>query len=79
MYIFPNMIEMGLKEGKTWPSHDHKQIASTIGLCNPNVTTMDTLQAVVTAVCAVPQERIRRVSYKELVDEFDLPDVQIYL
>lgn len=37
MYIFPDMIEMGLKEGEQFKSEDHRFVAVSIGLCNADV------------------------------------------
>ncbi len=43
MYIFPEMIDMGLKDDQSWPSDQHKGLAQTLYLCNPNITTRDHL------------------------------------
>ena len=75
MYIYEEMIDLGLKEGQTWPSDEHKHVAITIGLGNSNVTTKDKLIEIVQSVLKVPQERIKLVRYNELVAEFGCPAV----
>lgn len=73
MYIFNEMIDLGLKEGQEFTSEDHKIVAQTIGLRNPNVTNRDILVDIVQAVLKVPQDRIRKITYEELVKEFGCP------
>lgn len=75
MYAFPDMINIGLKEGQEFPSDDHRQVAQNIGLCNRNVFDADTLTEIVQSVIKVPADRIRTVTLIELCDEFDCPRV----
>jgi len=75
MYAFPEMIDMGLQEGQKWTSSAHKQVASSIGLCNSNVTTRDCLTDIVQSILKVPQERIKLITIRELYNEFGCPQV----
>ena len=75
MYLLESMIDLG----KTiWPSNDHRKVAVRIAICNPNVTTAEMLGNICRAVVKVPQSSIREVTYQELVDEFEMPDVEIF-
>lgn len=75
MYGFAEMIEMGLQEGEEFASEDHRTVAVNLGICNPRVTTRDTLVGLVTAVNKIPADRIRTVTPDELKSEFDDGDV----
>ncbi len=75
MYAFPEMINIGLKEGQEFPSEDHKTVAQNIGLCNSNVHDATTLTEIVQSVIRVPADRIRTVTILELFEEFDCPEV----
>ena len=75
MYIFPEMINMGLNKGQDWPSPEHKQVASALGLENSYVTTRDTLTEIVQSVLRVPADRIKLVTADDLATEFRCPVV----
>ena len=77
MYICEGMIEIGLKEGQHFPTTNHREVACSITLCNTNVRAADVLMTVVQAVLKVPVKRIRKVTYHQLIKEFDMPDVGI--
>ena len=75
MYILESMIDLG----KTiWPSNDHRIVAARIAICNPNVTTAEMLKNICEAVAKVPQNDIREITYQDLVDKFEMPDVKIF-
>lgn len=74
MYAFPEMIEL---TGREFPTPAHKQVAQRIAICNPNVFQADVLAAVVDAINAVPNKRIKGVTYDELVNDFNMPDVGV--
>ncbi len=78
MYILPEFLEYGLKDGQIWPSDIHKTVAGVVALCNPNVTTRDRLNEVVQSILKVPLNRIEGITYPQLVSEFGLPDVGIF-
>ena len=75
MYICPEMIDMGLEEGSEWPSDAHRVVAQTLGIGNPNIVDWGTLRTICQSVVKVPQERIKKVTYEQLKDEFDLPPI----
>lgn len=77
MYIVPDMIDLGLEEGQTWPSPVHKEVAQAIALTNPNVNTRDTLMAIVKVVNQIPQNKIEKITYNQLIRK-GLPDVGMY-
>lgn len=68
MYIFPEMIEMGLKEGEKWSSEDHREVAMTVCLCNPLITSRDDLQHNVGIINSISQENIRTVTGADLIE-----------
>jgi hypothetical protein len=74
MYCLESMIDLGLKNGQTFPSEEHKDVAMTLGLCNPRVTDRTTLTEIVQAVCKVPAERIKTITLDEIIKEFDCPN-----
>jgi len=75
MYVFPTMINLGLEENQLFPTGAHKHVASRIALRNSNVTNRDTLTEIVQAVLRVPTDRIKEVTLRQLIDEFNCPDV----
>lgn len=50
MYIVPEFIDMGLTEGRTWPTPKHREVAQFLFLCNPNITKLDSLIASVVSL-----------------------------
>jgi len=77
MYICEEMIDLGIKKNY-WKSENHKQVAKTIALCNPNVTARWTLDMIRNAINKVPKNKIKKILYNDLVAEFNMPDVGIY-
>ena len=75
MYLLESMIDLG----KTiWPSNDHREVAVCIAICNPNVATAEMLGDICRAVVKVPQSDIQKITYQDLVDKFEMPDVEIF-
>lgn len=66
MYAVESMIDMGLKKDQKWPSKAHRKVACEIALCNPMVTTRDQLNSIVQKVCAIPQDKIKKVTFADL-------------
>lgn len=77
MYIFPDMIDMGLKDGQSWPSDAHRVVASRLGLSNSRVTTRDALTELCQAVIAIPQDRIETVTHNDCAIEFKVPFIPV--
>jgi hypothetical protein len=73
MYLFDYMIDYGLPAGQDWPSPAHRQVAVNALPGNPLIDSMDKLQLAVRAVCAVPADRIKAVTMRNLVEEFGAP------
>lgn len=73
MYIFPEMIDMGLAEGQTWPSPEHRVVAQNLGLCNPDVRERDRLTEICQGVIKIPQDRIKTVTPVQCREEFHIP------
>lgn len=71
MYMIPDMIDMGLKTGQTWPSKAHRQVAQNLFLCNPLIMCRDALNDGVQKVIAIPKHRIKTITLAEL-PEFGL-------
>ncbi len=66
MYIYPGMINLGLKKNQSFPSEDHKKVAQNISLENPRVNTRDKLTQIVQEVILVPQNKIRHITMRDL-------------
>ena len=77
MYMLPDMIDLGFQhdEEPKWTSEDHKTVAMNVCLCNPRVTTRDSLIDMVAKINKIPQERIRTVTLNDLRDEFEVPNL----
>ena len=60
MYILEDFIDMGL-EDESWSSDDHRKVASTICLCNPNVFSMEKLCNNVQIINHISMNRIIEV------------------
>lgn len=73
MYAFDEMIELGLKEGQSWPNDAYRKVAVTIGLCNPRVDDRDKLIEICQAILQVPEDRIKLVTLEDLIFEFKVP------
>ena len=66
MYIFPEMIDMGLEEKQEWPNKAFREVAKNILLCNPRVTTRDALNQGVQKVLSIPEDEIKTVTFADL-------------
>ena len=73
MYAFPEMIDMGLKEGQQWPSEIHRAVAQNLALYNPDVRTRDHLTDIVQKIITVPMDRIKMLTLAQARDEFQVP------
>jgi hypothetical protein len=63
MYVFEEMIDLGLEEGKQWTSPLHKTVAQNLLLNNPRITTRDTLTECVNKINSIPKSEIRSFSF----------------
>jgi len=68
MYVFPEMIDMGLDEGQEWPNEIYKMVAQSILLCNPMITSRDDLTNGVQKVLLIPDDKIREITFADLPD-----------
>lgn len=66
MYMIPNMIDMGLKEGEEWPTQVHKEVAMSVLLCNPSINTKDKLTEGVSKILKIPNDVIKTVTINDL-------------
>ena len=73
MYIFEELIDLGLEEGQKWPSDAHRKVAAHLGLQNPRVTNKDALTKICQKVIAIPEDRIKSVTISECREEFEVP------
>jgi hypothetical protein len=67
MYMLDNMIEMGLKEGESWASDMHREVAMNVCLCNPNITSRDALTYNVGIINKIPKKDINKVTFADLL------------
>lgn len=77
MYIFPEMIQLGLSDGQRWPSPAHKKVAQTVCLCNPRVRSRDTLQNMVEKINAIPKDKIKLVTLGDLARVYKVPCISL--
>lgn len=78
MYIFPDMIDLGLKGDQEWPEDEaYCNVAQTVGLCNSLVTTRGSLTEVVQAVLSVPKSEVRRVTVFDLATIYKVPYIRL--
>jgi len=77
MYMIEGMIDMGLKEGQTWPTDAHRKVAQFMGLFNSRVTTRDALYEVVQAVIKVPADQIELVTAIDLATKYNVPYISL--
>lgn len=68
MYVFENMIEIGMGKGKKWPSGAHKKVAINALLCNPRITSAEILKRNIEIINKIPKERIKKVTRAELFE-----------
>jgi hypothetical protein len=68
MYMFPDMVNMGLPKGASWPSEAHKQVAVNLLICNPNINNMDLLHSGVVNILNIPEEKIKTITLHDLSD-----------
>jgi hypothetical protein len=67
------MIYMGLKDDQEFPTPAHLNICENIILGNSQITTRDQLTEVVQIVIAIPNDRIKIITYEDMVNEFNCP------
>ena len=75
MYAIPDMINLGLTNGKEFPSESHKKVAQNIAICNPSVFKKELLVQIVDAVCRVPEQYILTITAEQMIDAYGCPDV----
>ena len=78
MYIFPDMIDMGLKDGQEWPEDEaYRKVAQHLLLQNSLVFDLSTLIEGVQWVLDIPAERIRNITLNDILNDktrpFDIP------
>lgn len=66
MYIFEDMIEMGLEEGQEWSSEIHRIIAVEVCIQNPRITSLELLINNVRIINSIPVNEIRKVTFTNL-------------
>lgn len=74
MYIFPEMINMGLKEGEEWTSETHKIVAQRVLLMNPRITQRDHLVDGVSIINNLEDEQIVKITLEQL-EEMGCPGI----
>ena len=70
MYLFSEMIDLGLKDGQDWPTNPaYRIVAQNVLLCNANINTRDKLTEGVQRILTIPESRIKMITFSEL-EEF---------
>lgn len=72
MYMILDMIDMGLQNGQSWTSPEHRQVAQNLAICNPNVKELDVLIQIVQVVLTVPTNLIKTITYDQIVKDYGL-------
>ena len=78
MYLFPDKVDSGLKEGQEWPHPDYKIVAENCCLGNPNINTMTKMYEVVQCILQIPQEDIRLATKEDLINKYDCSNYWFY-
>jgi hypothetical protein len=73
MYIFPDMIDMGLKDGQKWPSEEHKTVAQALLLCNSQVFERDILTEGVQWVMRFSEEKLKTLTMQDVIADDTRP------
>lgn len=73
MYLLPDMIDMGLKDGERFKSEDHRTVCINIVIGRPGLDHLDQMVDVVSAVNAIPTNRIKTVTLEDCKKEFNVP------
>lgn len=68
MYMFEDMIDMGLDAGTNWTSTAHKIVAINCCISNPAVRTKDILSHNVSIINSIPIENIKTVTLANLIN-----------
>lgn len=70
MYIVPEFIDMGLTEGRTWPTPAHRKVAQVLFLGNPNINKLDQLIASVSSLinANLTEEELGTITLSDLSD-----------
>lgn len=66
MYLFPEMIDMGLPKGAKWPTPAHRTVAINLFIGNPDIKDMTMLSECVSKVIRIPNGKIKKVTFKDL-------------
>lgn len=69
------MIELGLEKGQEFKSDAHRQVASAVGLGNPNVTGRDTLTQIVQIINNIPNNQIKKLTFYDLKNKYNCPGI----
>jgi hypothetical protein len=68
MYMYESMIDMGLKEGQSWPSPAHRTVAAHVLICNPRIRSLTSMEEQVAIINQIPLAAIKKVTFTELYD-----------
>lgn len=68
MYIFPEMIDLGLGKSEKRTSKAHKAVAQKVLLCNPRINSCDKMIHNVSIISKIPKDKIKKVTIHDLFD-----------
>ena len=66
MYIYEDMVDMGLPNGVSWPTEAHRIVAQNILLNNSQIDDLDKLKQGVINVLNIPTTKIKTIKMEEL-------------
>lgn len=68
MYIFNEMIDLGLNKKSKWTSKAHRVVAQQVLLSNPRITSCQLMIDNVSIINAIPKDQIKKVTLHDLFD-----------
>lgn len=66
MYLFDDMVDMGLPDGVRWPSEMHRMAAQNLLIANPSIENMDDLKKGVLNIINIPGKTLETLTIEDL-------------
>lgn len=70
MYLFEDMIDLGLKDGQKFPTKSHRDVAIALCIGNRSIKSRDDLREVVQNIIKMSKKDVENKTYEDfLYDE----------
>lgn len=66
MYCLPDMVDLGLRKGETWPTDAHRKVAEALAIGEPSIRTRDQMISLVGKINSIPADKIKLVTMADL-------------